>query len=102
MSRASPAQAGLVRVRRRSRAAGDRRGLRGQGDDKGEAVDGHAEFVARHFGGGVEATPELGDRAIEVWQRSPGAVVRGPGRSCRTAVASAGDKDKDKGKGAAS
>jgi hypothetical protein len=48
------------------------------GDDESEAVDAHAEFVARHFGGGVEATPELLDRAIVVWQRFPGAVVRGP------------------------
>jgi hypothetical protein len=48
------------------------------GGDEGEAVGAHAEFVARHFGGGAEATPELLDRAMEVWQRLPGAVVRGP------------------------
>jgi hypothetical protein len=47
-------------------------------DDEGEAVEAHAEFVARHFGGGAEATPERLDRAIEVWQRLPGAIVRGP------------------------
>jgi hypothetical protein len=29
----------------------------GNPDDEGEAVEAHAEFVARHFGGGVEATP---------------------------------------------
>jgi hypothetical protein len=45
----------------------------GHGED--ESVGGHAEFVQRHFGGGVEPTPELFDRAIEVWQRLPGAVV---------------------------
>jgi hypothetical protein len=73
-------------------------GYEGQGDDKGEAVDGHAEFVARHFGGGAEATPELLDRAIEVWQRLPGAVVRGPAQiRPNRPVAPAGDKDKDKG-----
>jgi hypothetical protein len=48
------------------------------GEERGEAVEAHAEFVERHFGGGVEATPELFDRAIEVWQRLPGAVARGP------------------------
>ena len=40
-------------------------GLRAPGE--GEAVEGHAEFVARHFGGGVEATPETprpGDRGV--------------------------------------
>jgi hypothetical protein len=50
---------------------------RPDGED-GEAVEAHAEFVARHFGGGVQATPEVLDRAIEVWQRLPGAVVRSP------------------------
>ena len=65
---------------------------------EGEAVEGHAEFVARHFGGGVEATPELLDRAIEVWQRLPGAVVRGSAqiRPNRPAAAASGD-DGDKG-----
>ena len=78
-------------------------GYEGQDDDKGEAVDGHAEFVARHFGGGAEATPELLDRAIEVWQRLPGAVVRGPAQiRPNRPVAPASGKDKDKGKGAAS
>lgn len=68
------------------------------GDDESEAVAAHAEFVARHFGGGVEATPELLDRATAVWQRFPGAVVRGPAqiRPNRPAdpAAPAGD-DKD-------
>lgn len=69
----------------------------GRPDDEGEAVEAHAEFVARHFGGGVEATPELLDRAIEVWQRLPGAVVRGPAqiRPNRPAAASGGDEDED-------
>lgn len=64
-------------------------------DDEGEAVEGHAEFVARHFGGGVEATPDLLDRAIEVWQRLPGAVVRGPAqiRPNRPVVAADDDED---------
>jgi len=65
------------------------------GDDEGEAVEAHAEFVARHFGGGVEATPELLDRAIEVWQRLPGAVVRGPAqiRPNRPVAAASGDDE---------
>lgn len=65
------------------------------GDDEGEAIEAHAEFVARHFGGGVEATPELLDRAIEVWQRLPGAVVRGPAqiRPNRPAAAAGGDDE---------
>jgi hypothetical protein len=72
---------------------GDRYGR--PGDDEGEAVEAHAEFVARHFGGGVEATPERLDRAIEVWQRLPGAVVRGPAqiRPNRPAVAASGDDE---------
>jgi hypothetical protein len=49
----------------------------GDGEHPEEAVGAHAAFVAAHFGGGAEATPELLDRAIEVWQRLPGAVVRG-------------------------
>jgi hypothetical protein len=65
-------------------------------DHEGEAVEAHAEFVARHFGGGVEATPELLDRAIGVWQRLPGAVVRGPAQirpNRPEAVASGDDED---------
>jgi hypothetical protein len=49
----------------------------GHGEHPDEAVGAHAAFVAAHFGGGAEATPELLDRAIDVWQRLPGAVVRG-------------------------
>jgi hypothetical protein len=53
----------------------------GYGDRPGEhaeeAVGAHAAFVEAHFGGGAEATPDLLDRAIDVWQRLPGAVVRG-------------------------
>jgi hypothetical protein len=52
----------------------------GYGDEHGhhpdEAVGAHAEFVAAHFGGGAAATPDLLDRAIDVWQRLPGAVVQ--------------------------
>lgn len=47
-------------------------------DNESEAVDAHAQFVADHFGGGVQATPELLDQANAVWQRFPGAVVRSP------------------------
>jgi hypothetical protein len=73
------------------------------GDDEGEAVEAHAEFVVRHFGGGVEATPEildrampeLLDRAMEVWQRLPGAVVRSPAqiRPNRPAPPAGSDED---------
>jgi hypothetical protein len=49
----------------------------GDGGHPEEAVGAHAAFVAAHFGGGAAATPELLDRAIDVWQRLPGAVVRG-------------------------
>ena len=53
----------------------------GDGDGRTEGVDEavgtHAAFVVAHFGGGATATPELFDRAIDVWQRLPGAVVRG-------------------------
>lgn len=59
-------------------------------DGEGEAVEAHAEFVARLFGGGAEATPELLDRAIEVWQRLPGAVVRGPAQIRPNRPAAAG------------
>jgi hypothetical protein len=45
--------------------------------DEVEAVEAHAEFVERHFGGGAPATAELLDRANEVWVRLPGAVVQG-------------------------
>jgi hypothetical protein len=47
-------------------------------EERGESVGAHAAFVVSHFGGGAEATAEILDRAIEVWQRLPGAVVRGP------------------------
>jgi hypothetical protein len=50
----------------------------GDTEERGESVGAHAAFVASHFGGGAEATPEILDRAIEVWQRLPGAVVRSP------------------------
>lgn len=50
----------------------------GETEERGESVGAHAAFVGGHFGGGAEATPEILDRAIEVWQRLPGAVVRGP------------------------
>jgi hypothetical protein len=49
----------------------------GHAEHADEAVGAHAAFVAAHFGGGAAATPELLDRAIDVWQRLPGAVVRG-------------------------
>lgn len=49
----------------------------GNAEHADEAVGAHAAFVAAHFGGGAAATPELLDRAIDVWQRLPGAVVRG-------------------------
>jgi hypothetical protein len=66
------------------------------GEERDEAVEAHAEFVERHFGGGVEATPEILDRAMDVWQRLPGAVVRGaaqirPNRPNRAAAA--GDEE---------
>ena len=53
-------------------------GYRLPADNESEAVDAHARFVVRHFGGGAQATPELLDQANAVWQRFPGAVVRGP------------------------
>ncbi len=49
----------------------------GRSEHPEEAVGAHAAFVAAHFGGGAEATPDILDRAIDVWQRLPGAVVRG-------------------------
>jgi hypothetical protein len=49
----------------------------GRSEHPEEAVGAHAAFVAAHFGGGAAATPDLLDRAIDVWQRLPGAVVRG-------------------------
>jgi hypothetical protein len=69
----------------------------GRPEDEGEAVEGHAEFVVRHFGGGVDATPELLDRAIEVWQRLPGAVVRGPAQIRPNRPAAAASDDEDEG-----
>ena len=68
----------------------------GHGQHPDEAVGAHAAFVAAHFGGGAEATPDLLDRAIEVWQQLPGAVVRGaplirPNRPDRPAT-DAGDE----------
>jgi hypothetical protein len=62
--------------------------------EQGEAVEAHAEFVARHFGGGIDATPDLLDRALEVWQRLPGAVVRSPAQ-IRPNRPAAGDDDED-------
>ncbi len=49
----------------------------GHSEHRDEAVGAHAAFVAAHFGGGDAATPDFFDRAIEVWQRLPGAVVQG-------------------------
>jgi hypothetical protein len=49
----------------------------GRSEHADEAVGAHAAFVEAHFGGGAAATPDLLDRAIDVWQRLPGAVVRG-------------------------
>jgi hypothetical protein len=72
-------------------------GYEGQDEHRDEAVGGHAEFVARHFGGGVEATPELLDRAIDVWQRLPGAVVRGPAQIRPHRPVAPGRDDKRKG-----
>jgi hypothetical protein len=72
------------------------RGYEPPAEEKGEAVEAHAEFVARHYGGGAEATPERLDRAIEVWQRLPGAVVRGPAQlrpNRPAAAASDGEKN---------
>lgn len=71
--------------RRRSPSGGQ------HGEHPEEAVGAHAAFVAAHFGGGAAATPELLDRAIEVWQQLPGAVVRGaplirPNRPDRSAT----------------
>jgi hypothetical protein len=63
-------------------------------EEKGEAVEAHADFVARHYGGGAEATPDRLDRAIEVWQRLPGAVVRGPAQLRPNRPAPVGDDDK--------
>ncbi len=50
----------------------------------------HAAFVEAHFGGGAAADADLLDSAIGVWQRLPGAVVRGapllrPNRPARQA-----------------
>jgi hypothetical protein len=46
-------------------------------DETEEAVGAHAAFVEAHFGGGAPADADILDRAIGVWQRLPGAVVRG-------------------------
>jgi hypothetical protein len=46
-------------------------------DETEEAVGAHAAFVEAHFGGGAPADADLLDSAIGVWQRLPGAVVRG-------------------------
>ena len=46
-------------------------------DGTEEAVGAHAAFVEAHFGGGAPANADILDRAIGVWQRLPGAVVRG-------------------------
>lgn len=46
-------------------------------DETEEAVEAHAAFVEAHFGGGAPADADILDRAIGVWQRLPGAVVRG-------------------------
>jgi hypothetical protein len=75
-----------------SSAASDT-GYARRGGDEGESVGGHAAFVVSHFGGGVEATPEILDRALAVWQRLPGAVVRSPAqiRPNRPAPPSGGD-----------
>ena len=62
-----------------------------------ESVEAHAEFLARYYGGGVEATPDLLDRSMDVWQRLPGAVVRGPAqiRPNRPASPAGGYEDAD-------
>lgn len=49
----------------------------GDTEERGEAVGAHAAFVVAHFGGGAPATPEILDRALDVWQRLPGSVMRG-------------------------
>jgi len=59
-------------------------------DETEEAVGAHAAFVEAHFGGGAPADADILDRAIGVWQRLPGAVVRGapllrPNRPARQA-----------------
>jgi hypothetical protein len=46
-------------------------------DETEEAVGAHAAFVEAHFGGGAPADADILDRAIDVWQRLPGAIVRG-------------------------
>ena len=46
-------------------------------DETEEAVGAHAAFVQAHFGGGAPADADILERAIGVWQRLPGAVVRG-------------------------
>jgi len=38
----------------------------------------HREYLERHFGGGEEPTPEAYERALEQWQRIPGATQRPP------------------------
>ena len=80
--RRSPSRRGAEAAERPKDGYGDGHGD-GDGHDDGhgehpdEAVGAHAAFVAAHFGGGAAATPDLLDRAIDVWQRLPGAVVRG-------------------------
>jgi hypothetical protein len=49
----------------------------GRSEHPEEAVGAQAAFVEAHFGGGAAATPAILDRAMDVWQRLPGAVIRG-------------------------
>jgi hypothetical protein len=69
----------------------------GDTEERGESVGAHGAFVVSHFGGGAEATPEILDRAIDVWQRLPGAVVRGPAeiRPNRPVTSSGDDENQD-------
>jgi hypothetical protein len=72
----------------------------GDTEGRGESVGAQAAFLMSHFGGGVEATPEILDRAIEVWQRLPGALVRGsaqirPNRPAAPATGYGENQDQD-------
>jgi hypothetical protein len=70
--------------KRRGRGKGKDKGENGDGDDGerhgpskrhgGDPVRIHEDYVQRHLGGGAPATPEAYERAIEQFNRLPGAM----------------------------
>jgi hypothetical protein len=72
---------------------------RGPGHPDADPVGIHQEFIERHLGGGAPATAEAYERAVEQWNKLPGAVRVPPTRLTRDDANSAPSEDEESGEG---